>query len=334
MIKPLLHILAVSSIWLSVNSSANPDSKTQPIDRRIAITIDDLPWAATNDGGWQADNANDSRRIARHHKQLMAAMKKAKAPVVGFVNEGKLYANGDLQPKRVAMLEDWLKAGFDLGNHTFGHLSFHDVSLADYQHDILKGENLLRPMLARRGKTPQWFRHPYLRTGRTIEDKAAVQNILISHGYRIAPVTVDNSDSIWALAYRKTLENGRDKEIMIRLRQEYVPYMLAKIDFYERTSIALLGYNLPHVWLLHANELNAVTFADLIATIRKRGYRFISLEEAMQDDAYQRPDEFKGRFGPSWLHRWAIAEKKPRVFYDGEPTVPQWVMDLAGVDSE
>ena len=64
------------------------------VAERIAITIDDLPWAATNDGGWQANTSDDSLRIARHHKQLMVAMKRAKAPVVGFVNEGKLYANG------------------------------------------------------------------------------------------------------------------------------------------------------------------------------------------------------------------------------------------------
>lgn len=304
------------------------------MDRRIAITIDDLPWAASNDGGWQSYNANDPHRIETHHKQLMTAMKKAKAPVIGFVNEGKLYDNGILQKSRVGMLEDWLKAGFNLGNHTYGHISLHDVSLAAYEQDILKGESLLRPMLAKHGKSPQWFRHPYLRTGRTLEDKAAVQQILISRGYRIAPVTIDNSDWIWALAYRKTLADGRDSEISTRLRQEYVPYMLSKIDFYERTSIALLGYNLPQVWLLHANELNAATYADLIATIRKRGYRFVSLEEAMQDDAYKRPDAFKGRFGPSWLHRWAIAEKMPKTFYEGEPAVPQWVLDLAEVDSE
>lgn len=322
------------SILLSADVLANSSSEAQPIDRRIAITIDDLPWVAPSDGGWQAYNSNDSQRIETHHKQLISAMKKAKVPVVGFVNESKLYASGTLQKNRVAMLDDWLKAGFDLGNHTYGHISLHDVSLADYEQDILNGENLLRPMLAKYGKSPQWFRHPYLRTGRTLEDKQAVQTILISHGYRIAPVTVDNSDWIWALAYRKTLVDDRNLETLARLRQEYVPYMLEKIDFYERTSIALLGYNLPHVWLLHANELNAAAFADLIATIRKRGYRFVSLEEAMQDDAYKRPDEFQGRFGPSWLHRWSIAEKKPKAFYEGEPAVPQWVMDLAGVDSE
>jgi hypothetical protein len=54
----------------------------------------------------------------------------------------------------------------------------------------------------------------------------------------------------------------------------------------------------------------------------------------MRDPAYARVDGYTGRFGPSWLHRWAMAEGKPKAFYAGEPEVPRWVLDLAGVDSE
>ena len=106
------------------------------------------------------------------------------------------------------------------------------------------------------------------------------------------------------------------------------------VGYYERQSQALLGYALPQIWLLHANELNAVAYAELIAGAKRRGYRFISLDEAMQDPAYTRKDGYHGRYGPSWLHRWAMAEKKPKTFYAGEPVVPKWVLDLAGVDGE
>jgi hypothetical protein len=84
-----------------------------------------------------------------------------------------------------------------------------------------------------------------------------------------------------------------------------------------------------------ANELNAATIAELVAATKRRGYRFISLDEAMRDPAYARGAEgYSGRYGPSWLHRWAMAEKKPKEFYAGEPEVPAWVMKLAKVDSE
>jgi peptidoglycan/xylan/chitin deacetylase (PgdA/CDA1 family) len=334
MIKQLLRILLTLSTLLLSHSAASAESKVQPIDRRMTITIDDLPWVASDDGHWEDQNANDARRIKKHHKQLIAAMKKNTVPVIGFVNEGKLYASGALQKNRVVMLNDWLKAGLELGNHTYGHLSLHEVGLPAYEQDILRGEDLLRPMMAQHGKSPQWFRHPYLRTGRTLEDKTALQNFLTEHGYRIAPVTVDNGEWVWAFAYRKTLAKGGDKETLARLRREYVPYMLDKVDFFERASIALLGYNLPQILLIHANELNAETYGDLTAAIQNRGYRFVSLEETMRDAAYKRPDTFQGRFGPSWIHRWALAEKKPKAFYEGEPTVPKWVLDLAEVESE
>ncbi len=310
------------------------DRATIPPDRRINITIDDLPWVSGNDQSWEDEKSLAARSIKKHHHRLISAMKKAKAPVTGFVNESKLYSNGQLQKKRIAMLDDWLKAGFELGNHTYGHISMHDVELHAYKENILKGERELRPLLANYGQTPKWFRHPYLRTGRTMEDKASLQKFLTEHGYTIAPVTIDNGEWVWASAYRKTLAKGGDKATLARLRKDYVPYMVAKVDFYERTSIELLGYNLPHILLMHANELNAETYGDLIAGIRARGYQFVSLDEAMRDPAYQRGDTFTGRYGPSWLHRWALAEKKPKAFYEGEPVVPKWVLQLAEVESE
>ena len=162
---------------------------------------------------------------------------------------------------------------------------------------------------------------------------------LDQHGYRIAPVTVDNGEWVWAFAYENVLDGTvgaaeRDATLQ-RLREGYVPYMLNKVDYYERQSQALLGYALPQVWLLHANELNAVAYADLVAGVQRRGYRVVTLDEAMRDPAYARgEDGYNGRYGPSWLHRWAMAEKKPKDFYAGEPVVPGWVLALAGVDSE
>ena len=41
-----------------------------------------------------------------------------------------------------------------------------------------------------------------------------------------------------------------------------------------------------------------------------------------------------GKWGPSWIHRWAIGEAKPKEFFAGEPKVPAWVMTLAEIDSE
>lgn len=299
-------------------------------DRRIAITIDDLPMQAMSSapaGDW-----------AEWHTKLMVQLKQANAPITGFVNEEKLEADGQVDPARLAMLDDWLEAGFDLGNHTYAHKSLHDIGVPAFQQSILDGERQLRPLMAKHGKSPRWFRHPFLRNGITPADKQAMDEFLAQHGYRVAPVTVDNSEWVWAIAYRRVLNgetqvNDRDAALE-RLRLGYVPYMLNKLDYYEAQSVELLGYKVPQVWLMHINELNADTFAELIAATRRRGYTMITLDEAMRDPAYQRADGYTGKWGPSWLHRWAMAEKKPRDFYKGEPVVPKWVLEMAQVVSE
>ena len=317
-------LLLCACLWLSCLARADES------DRRIAVTIDDLPWARL-DGIVPPD-------LQARHRRLVDALKRADVPVVGFVNENKLEVDGRVDPQRLAMLGDWLDAGYELGNHTYAHADINEVGIAGFEKEILDGERQLRPLLAVRGQVPRWFRHPYLRAGRTAADKAAVAAFLDGHGYRIAPVTVDNGEWVWAFAYANVMNaqpRTPDREALLsRLRLGYVPYMLNKLDYYEAQSRQLLGYALPQVWLMHANELNADAFVELVAATHRRGYRFITLDEALQDPAYMRPDGYEGRYGPSWLHRWAMAEKKPKEFYAGEPVVPGWVLDLAGVESE
>ena len=265
-------------------------------DRRIAITIDDLPW--------QRMDKTPAADLPLRHAQLMAQLKQAGVPVVGFVNEGKLEIDGQVQPARVAMLRDWREAGYELGNHTRGHLDLHAVGLPAFQQDILDGERTLRPLLAERGQVPRGLRPPYLRAGHTPEERAALSAFLDQHGYRIAPVTVDNGEWVWAFAYANVLDGQPDTPeraaTLERLKRGYLPYMLNKVDYYERQSQALLGYALPQVWLLHANELNAVAYADLVAGVQRRGYRVVTLDEAMRDPAYARgEDGYNGRYGPS-----------------------------------
>lgn len=298
--------------------------------RQIALTIDDLPW--------QRLDERAEPELAQRHAQLLAALSASGVPVVGFVNEVKLEQAGVVQPDRVQLLRHWRDAGFELGNHTRGHVDLHAVGPAAFEQDILEGETTLRPLLAERGQVPRWFRHPYLRTGRSVAEREAVSAFLQQHGYRIAPVTVDNSEWVWAFAYDRVRDTEPDpvqREARLRqLRRGYVPYMLNKLDYYEAQSQQLLGRLPAQVWLIHANALAADTVGDLVAATQRRGYRFITLEQALRDPAYQHAEGYTGAGGISWIHRWAKAERRPAGFYAGEPEVPAWVMTLAGLDAE
>jgi len=53
---------------------------------------------------------------------------------------------------------------------------------------------------------------------------------------------------------------------------------------------------------------------------------FVTLEDALGDQAYGLPDTYVGEEGAGWLDHWAITQGKPP---QGAPVFPQWVIDKA-----
>jgi peptidoglycan/xylan/chitin deacetylase (PgdA/CDA1 family) len=293
----------------------------QPPQREVAVTFDDLPIA----GVLPRDIAS-SRTLT---DQLLGAIAAHHVPVVGFVNESKLAGDGGaVDPDRVALLRRWLDAGLELGNHTYSHADFHTASLADFEADVINGEATTRRLLEERGRTLRFFRHPFLHTGRDLATRAAFERFLAERGYRIAPVTIDNDEYVFAGAYDRTLQRG-DTATARRVADAYVPYMEAKVSYFERNEQELFGRAIRHVLLVHANMLNAERFGDLASMFERRGYRFITLDRALEDPAYASEDTYTGGGGITWLHRWALTRKMPKAFFAGEPETPAFVADNA-----
>lgn len=308
------------SLLLAANTHAD-SGKT------LSITIDDLPWVSLPN---QAP-----LDLAVRHRTLVAKMRAADVPAVGFVNEFKLYDGEALSAERVQMLRDWLDAGFTLGNHTRDHIDLHRAGMRDFQRNILEGEVVLRPLLAEFELVPKWFRHPYLHAGRSEADRAELTAFLAAHDYQIAPVTIDNSEWIYAKAYRDCeLNPDCTKADRKRVINSYVPYMRDKIRYYEAQSQQFFGRQIAQVLLLHANELNAASIDSLIDMIRAEGYSFVTLDTAMADPIYQKANGYNGAAGPSWIHRYALAMGFSGKDFAGEPMVPAWVLAMASVESE
>jgi len=188
------------------------------------------------------------------------------------------------------ILHMWLDAGADLCNPSYSHLNINNVPLEQYTADIVKGEPLLRTALAARGTKLEFYRHPYLFTGPTPEIKKGMQDFLDQHGYRVAPVTLDNDDYEFAPLYLKP-------EFKDRVRQEYVPYMESIVAAFEKMSVQIVGREFPQILLIHASQMNADLMPDLLAMFRRRGYTFVSLDHALADPAYRLPDEYAGTNG-------------------------------------
>ena len=276
--------------------------------REVAITIDDLPRGG--DGG-----PRTLAGIRAMTERLLKPFHDEKIPVIGFVN-GSQEVN--LGPDGLRQILDlWLDAGADLGNHSYSHFNINKVTLEQYTTDILKGEHVLRTALEPRGKKLEFYRHPYLHTGPTPQIKKDMQEFLDKHGYRVAPVTLDNSDHEYAALY--TLPEFKD-----RVRKEYVAYTESIVAAFERASVEVVGREFPQILLIHASQMNADLMPDLLGMFRGRGYTFVSLDHALADPAYKLADGYAGPNGFSWIHRWAVAKgMKPLA----EPDPPQWVRD-------
>jgi peptidoglycan/xylan/chitin deacetylase (PgdA/CDA1 family) len=291
--------------------------------REMAVTFDDLPGVVAPGEGLAELAAITDRLVDR-----IAA---DRIPAVGFVNEGKLAPAAAAEPGRVALLEKWVSAGLELGNHTYSHVDLNRVPLEEFEEDVVRGEVVTSRLLSSANRRLRYFRHPFLHTGRSLESRRELEKFLASRGYRVAPVTIDNSDWIFARAYALAKQRG-DRSAAERVAEAYVPYMEAKIEYFERQSVALFVREIRQILLVHANALNADRFSNLTARLRARGYAFCSLERALEDPAYTSRDVFVGAGGISWLHRWALSGRSGVL--PNEPRTPRFVLEAAGVSEE
>jgi peptidoglycan/xylan/chitin deacetylase (PgdA/CDA1 family) len=291
--------------------------------KSIAITIDDLPVVSTR------TDIKNRREITR---KLLKHITAEKVPVIGFVNENKLYTNGKRDEAQVDLLRMWLDAGLELGNHTYSHKSLHSLELSEYQNEILKGETITTELLAARNQKLRFFRHPFLQTGRSLEIKAGLDTFLVEHGYTIAPITFDDADYIFSRAYDIAYDK-HDKKLMKQVGDVYLPYMEKKLEYWERQSEKLFGRDVSQTLLIHANFINSDYLDDLFRMFRRHGYKFVDLETALKDEAYRLPDKYVGPAGISWLHRWARDKGREFIVAD-EPKVPDFVLKLSGFESE
>lgn len=277
--------------------------------------MDDLPGTALSRGV-----KCDAAAYENFTKSLLTKITKNKIPVTGFVTARNACTElrDNLLPK---LLNMWLDAGMDLANHTYSHWDLNKTEVAEYQADILKNENILKPLFENRPQKLTYFRYPMLHMGDDAVKKKQIQDFLTAHNYQNAPVTVDNQEWLFARVYVMAKNRG-DSEIMKRVAETYIPYMEQMFLFFEKKSVELFGYEIPQILLIHANELNLDYFDKLAAMMKSRNYQFIALTEALEDKAYQEPETYVGSKGVSWLHRWTYSRGGA---IKGEPAEPDWL---------
>lgn len=281
----LLHISVVACLCLV---SVGVNAKEQH-PKLISITFDDVPI--------HAEFTLPAQSLIKINQQLLDTLKKYKIKATGFVNEGHVKNDPELLQ---SLLSEWHKHGHNLGNHTFSHSSYHQTDLNTYLADIKKGAITTQTVLGHQKQ--KFFRPPYLHAGKTSKEQQMLDNGLEKLGLRLVPVTMENADYVFDAPYTATLQNKQMAEAN-SYQQQYLAFTERRLDFYESASAKMFDQPVPHVLMLHVNQLNADSLDNILMSLQSRGYQFQSLEQSLKHPIYSQPTQaFK--FGIHWLFRW------------------------------
>lgn len=243
MLKRICFILCLYTISGSFSFAA---------DHTIAITIDDLPFVG------------DGRKF--HLNKMIDTLQEHAIPVTGFII-AKEVRKADLKT-----LQRFKKAGFNLGSHTLTHADANHMRVDQYLEEIDQADAILSELMT----TPKYFRFPYLAEGRG-ENRSIIAEHLAEKGYQVAPVTIDSKDYKYNQLLLSVPEWERRK-FLADLIPIYLNYIWKQTKKAEKRS----AKNAPQILLIHANLLTAYSLPALIQFYRAKGYRFISLQEALQ----------------------------------------------------
>ncbi|MDA0204046.1 MAG: polysaccharide deacetylase family protein [Acidobacteria bacterium] len=298
-------LLAVGSVLAWTGSAAEPFKLSAARAKRsVAITFDDLPAANSS---FRRDLLNDPKVFIRQNEKVLRELRRMKVPVAGFVSSSFKPSSWDMQDVH-ALLEVWDKAGAALGNHTTSHRDYHEMTPAAYFADILSGQQFLESALGKPPVGQKYFRAPYLHRGASQSTREQLEQYLNEHSYRIAPVTIDLQDWVFAEIYIWADANNDQvgKEAVVK---GYLEYLEASIKHYALLSAVVTGRQTPHVALLHANALNYDHIKEVIERFRRQDFEFISLEAALLDPVYQQMPSASG----TWIRGWQQQQGLPWV---------------------
>ena len=234
-------------------------------DREIAITIDDLPLVAS-----KMNTPGNQQRATERFNNIVQTLVENKVPATGFVIAGAI------EKGQQPFLEQFLKAGLTLGNHTYSHYNLNQMNADKYIADIDRADKMLAPLLTE----PKYFRYPYLAEGNKLS-KPKVREYITAHHYIVAPVTIDSKDFEF---------NEQLYKVPFRTRVNYIQKMKARYLAYIwkqtlRAEKLQNGEHVKQILLIHANLLNSYVLNDIIQMYKQNGYKFITLTQALENPA-------------------------------------------------
>jgi beta-lactamase regulating signal transducer with metallopeptidase domain/peptidoglycan/xylan/chitin deacetylase (PgdA/CDA1 family) len=285
----------------SFSSSELVNAQSKTGSRKLAIGFVSIPPVDRT-----ANAPKDSDATAR---MLIDKLKMHKVPAIGFLQGGMISDGENLFPVRANIARMWIDAGFEVGLGGFKHIGLYHTPVDEYIANIEKNERVAKRLIGDMGNPPRYFSYPYLNTGRSAADRAKVEAWLASRGYTPVKYTFDNQEWMYSYAYDMA-RNDNDVNTMNEIRTAYLDYIGKMFDHYEAYSQEMFGRDIAQTMVLTPSRLITDTADEFFAMTAKRGYTFITVDEAQKDPAYRTPEDFYGKAGISWFERWSMAKGK------------------------
>ncbi len=268
----LLSVITLISLLLCVSAMAV---------KEVALTIDDLPFV-----GNAKNKVGNLRREKERFMMALEAIRKYQVPAVGFV------VAGSIEKDQMQLLHEFMRGGNIIANHTYSHPNLNRTSAERYITNIDKADKRLAPLMGKH----KYFRYPFLAEGNTRAKFNKVKEYLKSKNYVIVPVTIDSKDFKFNARLLRTHWRQR-KSYLNSMRSRYLSYISAQIARAERKAMKKVNRPIKHILLIHMNYLNAYFMGDVIQLFKNRGYKFITLPDALSDPYYKNQSKKYGTNG-------------------------------------
>ncbi|MGI8669698.1 MAG: M56 family metallopeptidase [Aridibacter sp.] len=274
----------------------------------VGIVVDPLKLKLKND-----ENSNENSTL------LIGKLQQHQIPAVAFIQSSKVY-NPDyvnypntnyykVIPPKASLVRIWRDAGFEVGVSNLSNLNTYKTDSDEYISDLEKNFEVVKPTLAETNQELRYFSYSFLNTGQDIESKVRFEQWLTEKNLQFVPYTFANPDSIFSGLYSIADKFG-DSKIKDVVKQEFLEYMERLIPYYENYSNDLFGREIPQTLSLTSSRLVIDSADELFEMFRKHGYEFVSMDEALSDEAYQQTEAFISYEGVSWFERWAVTKGK------------------------
>lgn len=300
-------IPAVLLAVFSFNQTAVVNAQKKAAAKRLAVGFVSIP---------PLDRTNNPPKDADATARLLIEkLKSHKVPAIGFLQGGMISDGEKLFPVRANIARLWRDAGFEIGIGGFRHIWFYDTNVDEYIANVEKNEQIARKILGEKNLPLRYFSYPFLNTGKTAEDRTRFESWLAARGLTPVKYTIDNQEWMYSYAYDMARERN-DLGAMTEIRVAFVKYMSEMIDHYEAYSQEMFGRDIAQTLVLTPSRLVTDSADELFGMLEKRGYGFVSMEEALRDEAYKTEENFDntratiGKSGISWFERWQMAQGK------------------------